>query len=68
MNDLIDALRASAYLLGFASAGIAWAYIGSLLASLLCVIYGLVLWNKGRTGGSQRGRRVKRGRWFRRMK
>jgi hypothetical protein len=66
MNELIDTLEASGRLLGFASVGIAWAYIGSLLASLLCVIYGLVLWNKGREGGSPRGRHVKRGRWLRR--
>lgn len=47
MNDFIDALQNVGFLLGFASTGIAYAFIGSILASLLCVFYGLVLWVQG---------------------
>jgi hypothetical protein len=63
VNELIDALQGNGALLGFASTGIALAYIGSLLAFLLCVIYGLILWNKGRrirrVRSVNRGRRVR---------
>ena len=51
--------------LGFASAEIAWAYIGCILASLLCVIYGMMQWNREGKGTrkriARRGRRVKKG-------
>lgn len=68
MNEFTDMLQRNGVLLGFASPEIACAYIGSLLASLLCVIYGLITWNRGRkrkttrVRSSKRGRRVKKGR------
>ena len=48
MNELIDAWQGIKALLGFKSAVIAAAFLGSLLACLLCVIYGLLRWNQGR--------------------
>ncbi|OGP82070.1 MAG: hypothetical protein A2Z08_02320 [Deltaproteobacteria bacterium RBG_16_54_11] len=69
MQELIDAFADIGTLLGFAGAGIAYAYIGSLLASLLCVFYGLLLWNPGqpvrRVRSSRRGGTVKKGRGLR---
>ncbi len=32
-------------MLGIASTELAWAYILCILASLLCVVYGIVKWN-----------------------
>lgn len=34
-------------MLGIESAGVYWAYIGSALSTVACVIYGLINWNKG---------------------
>ena len=34
-------------MLGFADSLTAWGYILSILAAVLCVIYGLINWNKG---------------------
>jgi hypothetical protein len=34
-------------MLGFADNFTAWGYILSILAAILCVIYGLITWNKG---------------------
>jgi hypothetical protein len=48
MNALIDMLHNNDVLLGFASVEIKYAYLGSLFATLLCVIYGLITWNMGR--------------------
>jgi hypothetical protein len=48
MNEFIDMLQSNDILLGFASAEIGYAYLGSLFASLLCVVYGLITWNTGR--------------------
>ncbi|OGP53187.1 MAG: hypothetical protein A2Y65_00965 [Deltaproteobacteria bacterium RBG_13_52_11] len=77
VNELTEALQRSGVLLGFASMGIAFAYIGSLLAFLLCFIYGLIRWNQGRRAhrawslrfrgrprvrGARRGRRAQKGR------
>jgi hypothetical protein len=63
MNDFTDMLQNGGVLLGFASTGIAYAYIGSLLASLLCVFYGLILWNRGKRVRQVRSPR--RRRWTR---
>ena len=58
--------------MGFASPEIAYAYIGSLLVALLCVIYGLISWKDwGKLMQGRRPRRVRRGkkgarRWRRR--
>jgi hypothetical protein len=83
MQEFIDTLQNMGALLGFASAGIAWAYVGSFLASLLCVGYGLLLWNQGRrvsrvqssrrrggvrARGSSKGWQVKKGRGPRRRR
>ncbi|MCJ7665104.1 MAG: hypothetical protein MUO24_12805 [Desulfobacterales bacterium] len=66
MNAFTDMLHNGGFLLGFVSTGIAYAYIGSLLASLLCVFYGLILWNRGkrvrRVWSWHGGGRVKKGR------
>ncbi len=49
-------------ILGFVSAEIAWVYIGCILASLLCVVYGLIQWNRdGKSTRVRRARRVKKG-------
>jgi TM2 domain-containing membrane protein YozV len=76
MNAFTDMLQNAGFLLGFASTGIAYAYIGSILASLLCCFYGLILW--GREWGSalvfrwkkrrpvrpvRKARRLRRWRW-----
>jgi hypothetical protein len=34
-------------MLGFADSLTAWGYILSFLATILCIVYGLVNWNKG---------------------
>ena len=34
-------------MLGMASKAVAWAYLGCLGATLLCVIWGLANWNRG---------------------
>ncbi len=34
-------------MLGFADGLTAWGYILSILAAILCVVYGIVNWNKG---------------------
>ena len=48
--------------MGFASPEIAYAYIGSLLVALLCVIYGLISWKDwGKVMQGRRPRRVRRG-------
>ena len=44
MQELIDVFRGMESPLGFTSRGIAYAYIGSILASLLCIFYGVVVW------------------------
>jgi hypothetical protein len=48
MTGFTDMLQSGEFLLGFASTGIVFAYIGSILASLLCVFYGLILWGQGK--------------------
>jgi len=34
-------------MLGIESAGVYWAYIGSAISAIACVIYGIINWNKG---------------------
>lgn len=34
-------------MLGIESPGVYWAYIGSAICALACVVYGIVNWNKG---------------------
>jgi len=34
-------------MLGIESPGVYWAYIGSVISALACVIYGIINWNKG---------------------
>lgn len=34
-------------MLGIESAGVYWAYIGSALSAVACIIYGIINWNKG---------------------
>jgi hypothetical protein len=61
MNELLDSLQSAGAFLGFASDWNAWAYIGSCLACLLCIAYGLISWNKGRTiVRTRRSRRIQR--------
>lgn len=45
-KELADGLRNLGILLGFASDQMAWAYIGCIVATLLCVMYGLITWNR----------------------
>jgi hypothetical protein len=69
MNDLIDTLQNVGFLLGFASTGIAYAFIGLILASLLCVFYGLVFWAQGQIAAGvqrwQKRRPMRKGRRLR---
>jgi hypothetical protein len=69
MNDFIDTFQNIGFLLGFASTGIAYALIGSILASLLCVFYGLVLWGQEKVSvlvrGWQKRRPMRKGRGLR---
>ena len=34
-------------MLGIESPGVYWAYIGSIISAICCVIYGIINWNKG---------------------
>lgn len=54
-EQIVKLLQEIGGMLGFASNGVAWAYLGCILASLLCVIYGLIQWIGG--GGSSRRRK-----------
>ncbi len=69
MQELLDVFTGFGTQLGFASTGIAYAYIGSILASLLCVFYGLVLWLQGKVASRvqrwQKRRPVRKGRGLR---
>jgi hypothetical protein len=69
MQALLDAFMGMGTQLGFASTGIAYAYIGLILACLLCVFYGLALWVQGQVATLmqrwQRRRPMKRGRGLR---
>jgi hypothetical protein len=69
MQGLLDVFTGFGTQLGFASTGIAYAYIGSILACLLCVFYGLVLWLQGkiaiRVQRWQKRRPVRKGRGLR---
>jgi hypothetical protein len=71
-NELADSLRILGMPLGFADDQIAWAYCGCVLASLLCVIYGLITWNRdeefSRARRSRRESRVKQDRRPRRRR
>ena len=66
-EEILTLLREIGDMLGFASNGIAWAYLGCMLASLLCVIYGLIQWNRGEKR-SKRGKRVIKGKRPRRRR
>jgi NADH:ubiquinone oxidoreductase subunit 2 (subunit N) len=55
-EEILNMLQEIGGMLGFASNEMAWAYLGCMLASLLCVIYGLITWNRG----ERRSRRVRR--------
>lgn len=72
MQELLDVFTGIGTQLGFASAGIAYAYIGSILASLLCVFYGLVLWVQGKVAARvqrwQKRRPMRKGRGLRRRR
>jgi len=46
-EEILNLLREIGGMLGFANNEMAWAYLGCMLASLLCVIYGLIQWNRG---------------------
>ena len=35
-------------MLGFAGVSVLLAYIFSILASVLCVVYGIIMWNKNK--------------------
>jgi hypothetical protein len=65
VEEILNMFQGIGGILGFASAEIGWAYIGCILASLLCVVYGLIQWNRDgkstRKRRASRGRRVKRG-------
>ena len=65
VEEILNMFQGVGGMLGFTSAEIAWAYIGCILASLLCVIYGMMQWNREGKGTrkriARRGRRVKKG-------
>ena len=54
---VLNLLREIGSVLGFASNEMAWAYLGCILVTLLCIIYGLIQWIRG-WGRPRRGRRV----------
>ena len=64
VEEILNMFQGIGGILGFAGAEIGWAYIGCILASLLCVIYGLIPWSRlgkiTRVRSSRRGRRVKK--------
>lgn len=60
MIEFTDIFQKGGGLLGFASPEIAYAYIGSLLVTLLCVIYGLLSWKERRKAAFRRLRRPRR--------
>jgi hypothetical protein len=66
VEEMLNMFQGMGGILGFASAEIGWAYSGCILASLLCVIYGLIQWN--REGKVTRIRRSKRGGWMKKGK
>jgi hypothetical protein len=55
-EEILTLLREIGGMVGFASNEVAWAYLGCMLASLLCVCYGLITWIRD----GERPRRVKR--------
>jgi hypothetical protein len=69
MQGLLDTFTGMGAQLGFASTGIAYAYIGVILASLLCVCYGLVFWVQAKIATRvqrwQKRRPMRRGRGLR---
>ncbi len=69
MQKLLDAFIGMGTQLGFASTGIAYAYIGLILACLLCVFYGLIFWVQGKIAARvqrwQRRRPIRKGRRLR---
>ena len=46
-EEILTLFREIGGLVGFAGNEIAWAYLGCMLASLLCVYYGLIQWIRG---------------------
>ena len=66
-EEVINLLREIGGMLGFASNEMAWAYLGCMLISLLCVIYGLIQWIRGGMC-SRRGKRVTKGKRPRRRR
>ena len=66
-EEVLNLLREIGDRLGFASNEIAWAYLGCMLVSLLCVIYGLITWIRGGKR-SRRGKRVTKGKRHRRRR
>lgn len=60
MSEFTDIFQTGGGLLGFAGPEIAYAYIGSLLVCLLCVIYGLLSWKEGGKAAFRRSRRPRR--------
>jgi hypothetical protein len=69
MQELLDVFTGMGTQLGFASTGIAYAYIGLILACLLCVFYGLVFWVQGKVASLaqrwQQRRPMRKGRGLR---
>ena len=69
MQELINVFQGIGSHLGLASTGIAFGYIALILASLLCVFYGLVLWVREQLAAAvqrwQKIRPLRRGRSLR---
>jgi hypothetical protein len=69
MQGLFNIFTGMGAQLGFPSTGIAYAYIGVILACLLCVCYGLFVWVQGqvavRVQRWQRKQPRRKGRGFR---
>jgi hypothetical protein len=64
-EEILTLLREIGGLAGFGSNDIAWAYLGCMLASLLCVYYGLIQgirgWERPRRGKrATQGKRPRR--------
>ena len=66
-EEILIFLREIGGMLGFASNEMAWAYLGCILVSLLCVLYGLITWiSDGMC--SRRGKRITKGKRPRRRR
>lgn len=66
-EEVLTLLREIGSMMGFAGNEIAWVYLGCMLASLLCVYYGLIQWIRG-WERPKKGKRATQGKRSRRRR